>query len=85
MVTELYVFVDENDPEKGDNLVLSLHPIPVSTSLGFQLKKKERDFYQVIMLNSCHVQSVHGLGIFSVRTLTMLQLLRYSTAGRCKS
>lgn len=31
MVTELYVFVDENDPEKGNNLVFSLHPIPVST------------------------------------------------------
>lgn len=24
-------FSDENDPEKGDNIVFSLHPIPVST------------------------------------------------------
>lgn len=30
-VWTIYVFVGENDPEKGDNLVFSLHTIPVST------------------------------------------------------
>lgn len=25
------LFVDENDAEKGDNLIFSLHPIPVRT------------------------------------------------------
>lgn len=47
-MAQLYMsifFVDENGTEEGDNLVFSLHPIPVSTISEFMIctkKKKEK-------------------------------------------
>lgn len=83
--------VDENDPEEGDNLVFSLHPIPVSTQLNSWLVlKKELLIMWVycvshsfpIMYEVCKCKDINQMATTEKNRENLFS--NYSVVGLCK-